>query len=307
MSQSSIDFSLSLLGYASLEEVTPSTLKERFKAAAKRVHPDHGGSEMEFDRILTAYTDLMRICRRQSGGRAEKSSAIYVDDVKEHREQQWVNEMNHTVSDVLDQLLAARDDEKEHTFLTVFNQTFDKAFLRETDHGYGAEEWFHSTATDDIQPPAAVAEEEFHKEFERRAKEGKPLPTTLILHPEQMALRPVFLGYDPSRIGDYTADMYSCPEFTDLKEAYDTQTTLIDKLPPPVSDDTETPIVQFEIRLKERGQVYLSEADRDLELIAAYERTKEKEWKENKERMEAYFASTGSSVWALRGGDTHNL
>jgi hypothetical protein len=56
----------------------------------------------------------------------------------------------------------------------------------------------------------------------------------------------------------------------------------------------------FEDILKERDMVYVSELDRDLEAIAAYEKRKQEEEVAHKQKIEAYFKGTSSSVWALR-------
>jgi hypothetical protein len=56
----------------------------------------------------------------------------------------------------------------------------------------------------------------------------------------------------------------------------------------------------FEDILKERDLVYVSELDRDLEAIAAYEKRKQEEEAAHKQKIESYFKGTASSVWALR-------
>lgn len=50
--------------------------------------------------------------------------------------------------------------------------------------------------------------------------------------------------------------------------------------------------------------VYVSELDRDLEAIAAYEKRKQEEEVAHKQKIEAYFKGTSSSVWALRSASS---
>ena len=46
--------------------------------------------------------------------------------------------------------------------------------------------------------------------------------------------------------------------------------------------------------------VYTSELDRDLEAIAAYEKQKQEEEADHKQKIKEYFKATASSAWALK-------
>lgn len=295
---SDIEDALTQFGYLSLEDVTSEDLKRRFKVSAREVHPDKGGADDAFDLLLSSYLTLNRVLRRAAGGRDRMYGQIYVADVKEERERQYVQEMNIAVSELFDYMDSTNEAQRDA--MEKFNRAFEEHHVREDAAGYG--DWLRSDPSDaeideKIQAVEAVDAAGFHERFVEVARTGKPAPTALILHPEQMALRPHFGGYDPSRITDYTADMYSCPEFTDLKDAYEVEATVIDKVQSWSADQGKT----FEQILAERDLVYKTEEDRDLEMIAAYERAREEEWKENERRIKAYYASTASSVWALRG------
>lgn len=292
---SDIEEALTQFGYLSLEDVTSEDLKRRFKVSAREVHPDKGGADDAFDVLLSSYMTLNRVLRRAAGGRDRMYGQIYVADVKEERERQYIQEMNIAVSELFDYMDSSNEIQRDA--MEKFNRAFEEQHVREDAAGYG--DWLRVGTWDDVDDSCKpfADTDAFHSRFVEVARTGKPVPTALILHPEQMALRPHFGGYDPSRITDYTADMYSCPEFTDLKDAYEVEATVIDKVQSWNADQGKT----FEQILAERDLVYKTEEDRDLEMIAAYERAKEEEWKENERRIKAYYASTASSVWALRG------
>jgi hypothetical protein len=146
--------------------------------------------------------------------------------------------------------------------------------------------------------PPVVQEADLQRMFEYTAKCGKPPVTSLMLHPDQMAVRVASGGMSliASGTDSFTSDLLERPEYCDLQEAYMKENTLVDKLPEFVETGRT-----FESVLKERDMVYVSELDRDLAAIAEYEKAKQAEEAEHKQRIQGFFQSTGSSQWALRG------
>jgi hypothetical protein len=140
--------------------------------------------------------------------------------------------------------------------------------------------------------------DEWHKEFEERMRRRKPVDQTkMMLLPDEMA-------YDTHHIGSsivehkeatFTSQGGSRPEYTDLRSAYTTEHTIIDKLPvyEPVSKTVEELIA-------ERDKVYELDKDKDLEAIHAYERKKQQDEKEHQERLALWFKGSSVSQWALR-------
>jgi hypothetical protein len=140
--------------------------------------------------------------------------------------------------------------------------------------------------------------DEWNQQFEQRIRRRRPVvQTQLTLFPDEMA-------YDTYHIGSaiierkdqtFTSQGSSRPEYTDLRSAYMTEHTIIDKLPvyEPVSKTVEELIA-------ERDRVYELDKDKDLEAIHAYELKKQQEEKEHLERIAAHFKSTSVSQWALR-------
>ena len=289
-----MDHALQKLGFQRIEEVSTETLKRAFKRAAVESHPDKGGSEGDFDLILSAYLYLSTILKRSTGGRGG-FQVLDPSEVRQAREDQFVSELNNLVSEVFDQV----DQNKNEKFLQEFNEQFEKTHIRENEVGY--EEWFRSH--DDIKEESVKVEQQvdpdtWNQTFETRVKQGKPEPTSMILHPDQMAFvsgstrgSSLIQGTGHS----FTSDVEANPEYTDLHDAYTAENTVYDKIP--VYQEHER---TFESLLKERDLVYTTELDRDLEAIAAYEKQKQEEEKEHKQRIEEYFKNTASSVWALR-------
>jgi len=287
--------SLELLEFKSLEEVTAETLKRAFKDAVVKTHPDRGGKEGDFDNVLSAYLYLTNVVKRMTGGR-NQNQVIYAQDVKDIRDTQFASELNNLMNEIFDKM-----DTSSHTaFNESFNAEFEKLHIREQEKGY--EEWLrHSDTTEGAYGSATLKKPSFSTEdlnpvFESMIRLGKPAPTSLILHLDQLA---TFSG--PARgtaliqkAGNFTSDPDSTPEYTDLQDAYTSDNTIFDKLP--VYEEKNR---TFDELLKERDMVYTTELDRDLEAIAAYEKQKMEEEKAHKQNIAEYFKKTASSSWAL--------
>lgn len=288
-----MDLALEKLGFSSMDDVNPEALKRAFKTAVINSHPDKGGSEEDFESILAAYVHLSTTIKRMTGGRSG-FQVLNVFDVRQARDDQFTNELNNLVSEVFDHL----DSNQNEEFRKEFNDQFEKVHVRENERGY--EEWLKQDDVKEDDSLNVVAKDsvDWNRTFESNVKQGKPEPTTLILHPEQMG----FVSGSTrgsaliSSTGQsFTSDPEERPEYTDLQAAYTSENTVYDKVP--VYEEKQR---TFEGILKERDMVYVSELDRDLEAIASYEKRKQEEEVAHKQKIEAYFKGTSSSVWALR-------
>jgi curved DNA-binding protein CbpA len=290
--------SLELLEFKSMDEVTAESLKKAFKEAVVKTHPDRGGKDGDFDHVLSAYLYLTNVVKRMTGGR-DGNQTIYVDDVKESRDTQFVSELNNMMNEIFDKM----DNTNYHAFNESFNEEFNKLHI-ERGRGYG--EWLrhseNTALTDGKYGSATIKEkpqfstEDLNQVFETNVTLGKPTPTAIILHLDQMAS---ISG--PSRgtaliqtAGSFTSDPDSNPEYTDLQDAYTSDNTIFDKLP--IYEEKPR---SFDELLKEREMAYTTELDRDLEAIAAYEKQKMEEEKAHKQSVAEYFKKTASSNWAL--------
>ena len=292
-----MDQALEKLGFSSMDDVNSEALKRAFKAAVINSHPDKGGSEDDFESILAAYVYLSTTIKRMTGGRSG-FQVLNVFDVRQARDDQFTNELNNLVSEVFDHL----DSNQNEEFRKEFNNQFEKIHVRENERGY--EEWLKQD--DDVKvdlpngSPNGLEKDpvDWNRTFESNVKHGKPEPTTLILHPDQMGFvsgSTRGAALIPSTGQSFTSDPEERPEYTDLHAAYTSENTVYDKVP--VYQEKQR---TFEDILKERDMVYVSELDRDLEAIAAYEKRKQEEEAAHKLKIEAYFKGTSSSVWALR-------
>ena len=295
-----MDQALEKLGFSSMDDVNPEALKRAFKTAVINSHPDKGGSEEDFESILAAYVYLSTTIKRMTGGRSG-FQVLNVFDVRQARDDQFINELNNLVSEVFDHL----DSNQNEEFRKEFNDQFEKVHVRENERGY--EEWLKQDDVKDDEKvdlpngsPNGLEKDPvgWNRTFESNVKQGKPEPTTMILHPDQMGFvsgSTRGAALIPTTGQSFTSDPEERPEYTDLQAAYTSENTVYDKVP--VYEEKPR---TFEDILKERDMVYVSELDRDLEAIAAYEKRKQEEETDHKQKIEAYFKGTSSSVWALR-------
>ena len=282
---------LAKLGFPSMDGVTSESLKKAFKTAVVNAHPDKGGSEDDFESILAAYVHLSTMMKRMTGGR-DGFQVLNVFDVRQARDDQFTNELNNLVSDVFDHI----DSSDNSAFLKDFNEQFENTHVPENERGY--EEWFRTHEEEKEQPPIEVDATQWNQMFETNVKQGKPEPTTLILHPEQMAFvsgSTRGAALIPSTGHSFTSEPQERPEYTDLHDAYTSDSTVFDKLPV-YQENVRT----FDDILKERDMVYTTELDRDLEAISAYEKQKHEEEVAHKKKIVEYFHENAPSVWALR-------
>ena len=289
-----MELALEKLGFSSMDDVNSESLKRAFKTAVINSHPDKGGSEEDFESILAAYVHLSTTIKRMTGGRSG-FQVLNVFDVRQARDDQFTNELNNLVSEVFDHL----DSNQNEEFRKEFNDQFEKVHVRENERGY--EEWLKQEddiKQDELSTDLSKDPVDWNRTFESNVKQGKPEPTTLILHPDQMGFvsgSTRGAALIPSVGNSFTSDPEERPEYTDLQAAYTSENTVYDKVP--MYEEKQR---TFEDILKERNMVYVSELDRDLEAIAAYEKRKQEEEAAHKQKIEAYFKGTSSSVWALR-------
>jgi len=278
---------LEALGLHSLHDATPDSLKQTFKAAVMNAHPDKGGKEGDFDAILSAYVYVAGVLKRSTGGR-DGMAVLDVGQVRQAREEQFVNELNNLVNEVMDHV----DVGSNETFRAEFNAQFEKHHVRD-ERGYG--DWLKEEEKYSSSPP--ISPREWNASFESKVRQGKPTPHHTLMLPEQMAHSCPKLSHGtliPLAGESFTSNSGVAPSYTDLHDAYTVENTVLDKLP------HDNPTRTFEQLLEERGLVYQTELDRDLAAIDAYEKQKQEEEKQHKHRIAEYFKTTASSQWALR-------
>ena len=294
----SIETSLALLRLDSIDDLTAESLKRTFKTAMIYSHPDKGGQEGDFEKLLSSYLHLSAVLKRLSGGRDGLQSVLAVDEVEKAREAQFQSEMNNIINEVYDSL-----DKTENTeFHNKFNEMFEKHHERDNQKGYG--DWLREDSGDQNESFATSTVDEWNQQFEERMRRRIPVEQTkLILMPDEMAYRADSIGSSIIEHKDqtFTSQGKSRPEYTDLHSAYTTEHTMIHKLPiyEPVSKTVEELI-------QERDKIYELDKDEDLEAIHAYELKMQRDEKEHQERLALWFKGASVSQWALRNTSGNN-
>jgi hypothetical protein len=224
---------IKLFGFSNIDDITPDSLKKALKTRIIKAHPDRGGDAKEFDDLLSSYVYLTEIVKRVSGGRDNLENIVSPDELKELRPDEIINrffeefyneEFNKYFEDNSNEY---KKDERNYT-----------DWLKNTDEDTNLTQGIYGSAT---QKAPTFAFEDLHTVFKETAKNGKPPPSTIILHPEAMAhVSALTVGNDIIENEDksYTSDLYSKLEYTDAFEAFTKNNTICDK----VSDFIETNI-----------------------------------------------------------------
>jgi hypothetical protein len=207
---------LELFGFLTIDEVTVDSLKKSFKTRILSAHPDKGGDDAIFDKMLRSYVYLTETIQRISGGRATLQNIVSPDELKEMRPDEIINKFFEEF----------HNDE--------FNRRFEEQNKRET-HGYSG--WLsegrdEKSSDADVTPLQKAPFD--HQLFEESVKKGKVV-SSIILHPEAMAYVSSNPGYSGTLIiddtkGSYTSDIFANPEYTDVYSAYTENNTICDKV-----------------------------------------------------------------------------
>ena len=229
--QKAISYFASCLEVLNIQEevsLTEESLKTAYKKMALRAHPDKGGSEEYFEAVTRAYAYLSEILKFMKGGKRDvsgKVDASYMSQTQQSREAD-AKKWDYGGEPV--RLNAKNLD------MNAFNKMFEQTHMPDPDSdGYG--DWLKSG---DSQAAGQKFKGEFNRDvfnrmFEDEARKGTKQSTNLIIHPQQMALtlNPTS-GVDlvGERPDSYTAAPNSRFQFTDLRGAYTSESTISDKV-----------------------------------------------------------------------------
>jgi curved DNA-binding protein CbpA len=223
---------LKVLGIEEEVALTEETLKAAYKKAARKAHPDKGGSKEAFDAVTRAYAYLVDIIRLVKGasGSAGQGAVPGLDSVHDKRKEAaeaW-------------QMPAqpVRLDPK-NLDMNKFNQLFEQTRVPDPDEdGYG--DWLKGNDGESSRKKIRGKKfsEDFNREvfnrmFEEEQEANGRGSTTLTnyQHPQELVLSQsagVELGRD--RPSDYTAAYDSGLQFTDLRSAYTKENTVSEKV-----------------------------------------------------------------------------
>lgn len=218
---------LEVLGIQEEVALTEETLKSAYKKMALKAHPDKGGSEEYFEAVTRAYAYLSEILKHMRGGKREMSGRIdaptSVATSRDADAEKWKH-----VEPV--RLNAKNLD------MNAFNKLFEQTHIPDPDSdGYG--DWLKggdkSTASTGPKFSGQFNRDVFNRMFEDEARKNQRTTNALVIHPGEMALtlNPTSgVSFVGEKADSFTAAPNSKFQFTDLRGAYTTESTISDKV-----------------------------------------------------------------------------
>jgi curved DNA-binding protein CbpA len=207
---------LQVLGLEEEVALTEDSLKSAYKKTALKTHPDKGGSEKAFERVTRAYAYLSEIIRRIHGGRKE-SKAVDAPTVLKDSRSKDSDAWKHTEPVKLN---------PKKLDLDAFNKVFNETRIPDPEEdGYG--DWLKDAKDGSTAPTFSgkFNRDVFNQMFESESK--KQGHNFIVAQPQSMVMAPS-LGVELGRgkADSFTAAINSGLKFTDLKQAYTTETNL---------------------------------------------------------------------------------
>jgi curved DNA-binding protein CbpA len=230
---------LEVLGIQEEVALTEESLKKAYKRMAVKAHPDKGGSEEYFEAVTRAYAYLSEIMKfmkgrseaTRSGGRdggrdggsassTSSASSASIAATRTQEAKQW----EHAEPVRLN---------AKNLDMNAFNQLFEQTHMPDPDSdGYG--DWLKGNDNaKQVKFKGEFNRDVFNRMFDDESKKGAKQSTNLIVHPGQMALTlNPNSGVDlvGERPDSYTAAPNSRFQFTDLRGAYTSDSTISDKV-----------------------------------------------------------------------------
>lgn len=206
---------LMVLGLEEEVALTEDSLRSAYKKAALKAHPDKGGSEQQFEAVTKSFAYLTEILKRINGGRSTAGVVDAPTALKDSRQ---------TDSKDWSMVEPVRLNPKKLD-INVFNQMFEQTRIPDPDdEGYG--DWLKKEGDATKSGPnfsGKFNRDVFNQAFneEVRGRAGTALTVTV---PQAMTLAPtqgVELGRGAT--GDYTAPANAQMKYTDLRNAYTTE------------------------------------------------------------------------------------
>ena len=262
---------LELFGFLSIDEVTVDSLKKSFKTRILQAHPDKGGDDVIFDKMLRSYVYLTETIQRISGGRATLQNIVSPDELKEMRPDEIVNKFFEEFHrDEFNRMFEEQNKQSAHGYASWLREGREERDGREEREGREGQK-----ERDNTTPPVVPEfdQNDLNEVFEKSVKKGKVV-SDIILHPEAMAYisatnAGTLIIDDTS--GSYTSDIFANPEYTDVYSAFTENNIICDKL----TDFVERGPQSLEDIIAERNAtVALPLNDRELAAIQEFEKRK---------------------------------
>lgn len=218
---------LEVLGIKEEVALTEESLKKAYKKMAIKAHPDKGGSEEYFEAVTRAYAYLTEILRHMRGSKKETTHTVESPSqaVKQRDMDSKKWEMGGKPV-VLD---------PNNMNLNTFNKLFEENRIPDPDSdGYG--DWLKGTDSSSSSGPTFTGKfnrDVFNRMFDEEARKSQRESNQLVVHPGEMALtmNPNYgVEFVAERPSTYTAAPNSKMQFTDLRGAYTSESTMSDKV-----------------------------------------------------------------------------
>jgi len=207
---------LLVLGLEEEVALTDQALRTAYKKAAVRSHPDKGGSEQEFEAVTRSYAYLTEILKRINGGRTKEGvveAPTVLKDSRQAESKDW------------SMVEPIRLNPKKLD-MNAFNAMFEQTRMPDPDdEGYG--DWLKNAEGSSSAPAFSgkFNRDIFNQTFEDEAKKrGQSSTAMSVTVPQAMTLAPT-QGVELGRgaVGDYTAPANAQMKYTDLRNAYTTE------------------------------------------------------------------------------------
>ncbi len=244
-------------------------LKDAYKKASIKAHPDKGGSEQAFDNVTRAYAYLGDILRRVRGGRTEtvnvsEESPARLTAAREQHSDGW--KMTEPIK------LNPKSLNME-----TFNKVFEETRLPDPDgDGYG--DWLKNAETDGAVGGSknkfngkfnrSVFNEAFEHEVKNRANQRGPNNQLANRQPEALVMAPT-MGIELGREkpDDFTGANLNGLKYTDLKRAYTSDSTFSHQV-----SDVRVSNKSFDAAATERKSAPAPLSSEEMDAIAEGER-----------------------------------
>ena len=261
---------LQVLGLEEEIALTVESLKNAYKKTALKTHPDKGGSEKAFERVTRAYAYLNEIIRRIHGGRKESKNVDGPTVLKDSRAKDS-DEWKHADPVKLN---------PKKLDLETFNKVFTETRIPDPEEdGYG--DWLKDEKDGSTAPTFSgkFNRDVFNQMFESESK--KQGHNFIVAQPQSMMTAPS-LGVELGRgkADSFTAAINSGLKFTDLKQAYTTETNLSQQVANVRIDvrdyegykndrEVPKPLTNQELEGIQESELYMQKREDDRRLRAA--------------------------------------
>ena len=283
---------LALLGISETEPLTHDRIKTAFKKTSLRVHPDKGGSPEAFDEVTRAFQYLGKILDRISpkvtaADRARMTSTVGPDAAAAYRG-------SNPIMDIAPTTLSAKKLD-----VSMFNKLFEENRLPDPDMEIGYGDWLKGQggsdeAAADPRLKGKFNQHVFEQVFREKAAAQQSTAISRRLEPDYIV--PVMGTELGGKTDNFTANMGSDIQFTDLKQAYGESATVYQQVAAEVSNVRERSATTMadarRIRNEEMARVVPDEMSRISAAAAAVEE------RERQRRLRLAKQDTSFESWA---------